>query len=128
MILKIQYLNTQNRVFNFEVFICLIKYKINSMRMIEGHSFYKVSEAQEVLKSKFNYKITKSHLRYKLEVLECYIRVGNIMLIPEDFLIYLTLSLLEFKNNERYKFEIKRKIREKMPKFRKLISKVITRE
>ncbi|AHH13468.1 hypothetical protein BHO_0014500 (plasmid) [Borrelia hermsii YBT] len=100
----------------------------NFMRMIEGHSFYKVSEAQEVLKSKFGYKITKSHLRYKLEVLECYIRVGNIMLIPEDFLKYLTLSLLAFKNNEKYKFEIKREVREKMPKFRELIAKVISKE
>ncbi|WP_232535977.1 hypothetical protein [Borrelia sp. A-FGy1] len=45
------------------------------------------------------------------------------MLIPEDFLRYLTLSLLSFKNNEKYKFEIKREIRGKMPKFRKLIIK-----
>ncbi|WP_151060801.1 hypothetical protein QIA30_05305 (plasmid) [Borreliella turdi] len=93
------------------------------MRMIEGYLFYKVSEAQEILKNKFDYKITKSHLRYKLEVFECYIRVGNIMMIPEDFLKYLTLSLVLFKKNEKYKIEIKKEIKEKMPKFRELINK-----
>ncbi|WP_215540819.1 hypothetical protein [Borreliella bavariensis] len=93
------------------------------MRMIKGHSFYKVSEAQEILKNKFDYKITKSHLRYKLEVFECYIRIGNIIMIPEDFLKYLTLSLVLFKKNEKYKMETKKEIKEKMPKLRELIKK-----
>ncbi|WP_187983368.1 hypothetical protein [Borreliella bavariensis] len=45
------------------------------------------------------------------------------MMIPEDFLKYLTLSLILFKKNEKYKMEIKKEIKEKMPKFRELIKK-----
>ncbi len=45
------------------------------------------------------------------------------MMIPEDFLKYLTLSLVLFKKNEKYKIEIKKEIKEKMPKFRELIKK-----
>ncbi|APS99241.1 hypothetical protein Bmayo_05090 (plasmid) [Borreliella mayonii] len=73
------------------------------MSIIEGHSFYKVSEAQEILKNKFDYKITKSHLKYKLEVFECYIKIENIMMISEDSLKYLTLSLVLFKTTKNIK-------------------------
>ncbi|WP_215538872.1 hypothetical protein [Borreliella bavariensis] len=45
------------------------------------------------------------------------------MMISEDFLKYLTLSLILFKKNEKYKMEIKKEIKEKMPKFRELIKK-----
>lgn len=83
------------------------------MRMIKGHSFYKVSEAQEILKNKFDYKITKSHLRYKLEVFECYIRIGNIIMILEDFLKYLTLSLVLFKKTKNIKWKQKKKLKKK---------------
>lgn len=44
-------------------------------------------------------------------------------MISEDFLKYLTLSLILFKKNEKYKMEIKKEIKEKMPKFRELIKK-----
>lgn len=44
----------------------------------------------------------KNHLIHKLEVLECYIMVENIILMPEDFLRCLTLSLLRFKNSEKH--------------------------
>lgn len=52
-----------------------------------------------------------------------YIRIGNIMMIPEDVLKYLTLNLILFKKNEKYKMEVKKEIKEKMPKFRELIKK-----
>lgn len=45
------------------------------------------------------------------------------MMIPEDFLKYLTLSLVLFKKNEKYKMETKKEIKEKMPKLRELIKK-----
>lgn len=35
------------------------------------------------------------------------------MMISEDFLKYLTLSLILFKKNEKYKMEIKKKLKKK---------------
>ncbi len=40
-----------------------------------------------------------------------YIRIGNIMMIPEDVLKYLTLNLVLFKKNEKYKMEVKKEIK-----------------